>query len=55
MLILILIDVQYSQDAVFSFEKGLNGQKYPPAKFPIYPISNFWLTPICKTLGVISY
>ena len=28
MLIMILIDVQYSQDAVFNFEKGLNGQKY---------------------------
>ena len=26
MLILILIDVQYSQKAVFSFEKGLSGQ-----------------------------
>ena len=28
MLILILIDVQYSQKAVFSFEKGLNGQNH---------------------------
>ena len=46
MLILILIDVQYSQKAVFSFEKGLNGQihssgshhqvkKSPPATFLI--------------------
>ena len=26
MLILILIDVKYSQKAAFSFEKGLNGQ-----------------------------
>ena len=28
MLISILIDVQYSQKAVFSFEKGLDGQNY---------------------------
>ena len=28
MLILILIAVQYSQKAVFSFEKGLNGQNF---------------------------
>ena len=28
MLILILIDVQYSQKAVFSFEKGLNPQNH---------------------------
>ena len=28
MLILILIDVQYSQKAVFSFEKGWNGQNH---------------------------
>ena len=28
-LILILIDVQYSQNAVFSFEKGLNCQNHP--------------------------
>ena len=28
MLILILIDVKYSQKAVFSFEKGLNGQNH---------------------------
>ena len=49
MLISILIDVQYSQKAVFSFEKGLNGQNhsssgshqsvknFPPAKFLIPP------------------
>ena len=49
MLILVLIDVQYSQKAVFSFEKGLNRQnhsssgphhpvkKFPPAKFLIPP------------------
>ena len=47
MLILILIDVQYSQKAIFSFEKGAIGQitppqvptlpgtKIPPAKFLI--------------------
>ena len=47
MLILILIDVQYSRKALFSFEKGLNCQnyssscslhlvkKFPPVKFPI--------------------
>ena len=45
MLILILIDVQYLQNVVFSFEKYLNGQHLslsdfhhpinPPAKFPI--------------------
>ena len=49
MLILILIDVKYSQKAVFSFEKGSNGQnhsssgcyllvkKSPPTKFLIAP------------------
>ena len=49
MLIFILIDVKYSQKAVFSFEKGSNHQnhfssgslhlakKLPPVKFPILP------------------
>ena len=49
MLIFILIDVQYSEKAVFSFEKGLNRQNrsssgsfdlvksFPPGKFPIPP------------------
>ena len=49
MLILILIDVQYSQNAVFTFGKDLNHQnhsssgshhqveKSPPAKFLILP------------------
>ena len=49
MLILILMNVKYLQNVVFSFEKGLNGQnhsssgshnsieKSPPAKFPISP------------------
>ena len=61
MLILILIDVQYSQKAVFSFEKGLDGQnhpsscsnqlvkKCPPAKFLIPPLLNA----IWKTLGLM--
>ena len=36
MLILILINVQYSQNAVFSFEKGLNDQNhsFTPAQIP---------------------
>ena len=50
MLILILIDVQYSQEAVFSFEKGFNGQSHSssgshhpvknstPVKFPMPPL-----------------
>ena len=54
MLILILIDVQYSQKAVFSFEKGSNHQdhsssgslhlvkKIPPVKFLI-PANPFLL------------
>ena len=49
MLTLILINVQYLQNAAFSFGKGLSGQnhflsdshhpieKYPPGKFPISP------------------
>ena len=55
MLILILIDVQYLQNAVFSFGKGLNGQNHsssgfqhpinapPPAKFPS-PLNTIWKT-----------
>ena len=39
MLILILIDVQYSQKAAFSFEKGSNCQKSP------FPQQIFWFTP----------
>ena len=50
MLILILTDVQYSQKAVFSFEKGLNhqnhsGKKIPPGKIsdsPPPPLSPIW-------------
>ena len=49
MLILILTDVQHSQEAIFSFEIGSNCQnhsssgsfhpvtKIPPVKFPILP------------------
>ena len=51
MLILILIDVQYSQKAVFSFEKGLSGQNYsssgshhleknPPSKISTPPTTH---------------
>ena len=59
MLILILIDVQHSQNGVFYFEKGLNDQnrsssgshhhlkKSPPAKFSISPPPH---TAIWKTL-----
>ena len=64
MLIVILIDVQYSQKAVFSFEKGSNCQNhslsgslhllktFPSVKFPIphQPLTAIWKTPIHKTL-----
>ena len=65
MLILILIDVQYLQKLVFSFEKGSNVQnhsvsdshhsikKFPPAKFPIPLLRGFYcllLNFIWKTL-----
>ena len=65
MLILILINVQYSQRIIFSFEKGLIGQnhsslgshcpvkKFPPAKFLIpHPWGEFppLLTGIWKIL-----
>ena len=33
MQILILINVQYLQNVVFSFEKGLNGQNYSSSDF----------------------
>ena len=35
MLILILIHVQHSQKAVFSFEKGPNHQNHPLLRFPL--------------------
>ena len=48
LILIILIDVQYSKKAAFSFEKGWNHQKHslgflhtvkkiPPVKFPIPP------------------
>ena len=61
MLILILIEVQYSQKAVFSFEKGSNHQnhsssgslhivkKSPPSKMSNSPLPQP-LTSIWKTL-----
>ena len=56
MLILILIDVQYIQNNVFSFQKGLNGlndssldshpvEKIPPAKFFV-PFGRFLPYPL---------
>ena len=64
MLILILIDVQYLQNLVFSFEKGSNVQNHSlsdshhskknlPAKFPIPLLREFSCLPldtIWKTL-----
>ena len=68
MLVLILIDVQYSEKAVFSFEKGSNHQNYssdslhpvkklpPPSKIsdslPNAPTPP--LTSILKTLGFVD-
>ena len=60
MLILILIDVQYSQKAVFSFEKGLNHQNHsssgslqkkspPPSKISDPPHTTIWKTLIAET------
>ena len=42
MLILILINVQYLQNAVFSFEKGLNDQNhsFTPAQIPTIRYEN---------------
>ena len=40
MLILILIDIQYSQNAVFSFEKGLNRQNHSSSRFH-QPVKKF--------------
>ena len=64
MLIFILIDAQYSQKAVFSFEKSSNREnhsssgslhpvkKFPPVKFliPPQPLIAIWKTPIYKFL-----
>ena len=44
MLILILINVQYLQNVVFSFEKGSNVQnnsRFPPPNKTIHPQQNF--------------
>ena len=58
MLILILIHVQYSQKAAFSFEKGSNhqnhsssGSLHPVKTFPPPPTYHLTLTTIWKTLG----
>ena len=65
MLIFILINVQYSQKAVFSFEKGSNRQnhsssgslhlikKIPPSKISdsTQPLTIIWKTPIYKLYG----
>ena len=45
MLILILIDVQYSQKAVFSFEKGLNRQNHCSSGF-LHPVKKSSLSKI---------
>ena len=63
MLIYILIDVQYSQKTVFSFEKGSNRQNHssgsldpvknsPPVKFliPTQPLTAIWKALIYKTI-----
>ena len=56
MLILILIAVQYSHKAVYSFEKGSNGQNHsssgshhpvkhpPPSKISDPPLNAIWKT-----------
>ena len=70
MLILISIDVQYLQNAVFSFDEGSNGQNhsslssrqlvenFPPAKLPIPPTGGIYPYPlfavIWKTLKYIK-
>ena len=49
MLIFALIDVQYLQNVVFSFEKGLNGLNYPSpgSHDPIKsPEQNFCFPPL---------
>ena len=61
MLILILIDVQYSRKAIFSFKKSLNCQnhsfsgsislvkKSPPVKFQISPLWGGGSLPLAPT------
>ena len=68
MLILILIDVQYSRKAVFSFEKGSNCQnhsssgsfhpvrKFPPSKISVSPIPYRYLeNHVYKTIYFCEY
>ena len=71
MLILILIDVQYLQKVVFSFEKGLDGQNHsssgpnhlmtpPPSKISIcpHPLMLFgkpWHIAIAHTQQLVAY
>ena len=70
MLILVLIDVQYSQKAVFSFEKGSNCQnhsssdslnlvkKFPPSKIsspPTPPFTAIWKTLACVAKNEFQY
>ena len=50
MLILVLIDVQYSQKASFGFGKGSVGQKNPTSK-----ISNPPHTPCCYLENLLKY
>ena len=47
MLIFALIDVQYLQNVVFSFEKGLNGLNYPSpgSHDPINPPNKISVSP----------
>ena len=61
MLILILIDIQYTQNVVFSFEKGSNGQNHsssvyyhlikniPQQNFSFPPVGGFPPTLFGKT------
>ena len=66
MLILILIDVQYSQKAIFSFEKGLNCENYsyPGSHHPVknLPQQNFkfppswgWIPPLLNRIWFWSW
>ena len=41
MLILVLMDVQHSHNAIFSFEKGLNHQNHSPSSGSHYPVKQF--------------
>ena len=58
MLIVILIDVQYLQKAVFSFEKRSNGQNYSSSGsyHPIKksPQQNFWFPPPLNAVNPLN-